>query len=311
MIKRGQTWEARLQADAAAMGIVVSDVASQQMRQYLEQLHRWNRTYNLTAVRDFEEMRVQHLLDSLSILPLLERETASLATRQRENPPSLGFACRSNLSGVKPSSVAVPVPDSSIQGEIKQGHLATAPKASPHHGGEAPADRLECVTASAEFPRILDVGSGGGLPGVVIAIQKPDWQVTCVDAVAKKTAFIQQMAGVLRLPGLAARHARIEQLRPQGSHLIVSRAFASLTDFVQLVREHLAPGGRLVAMKGKYPDDELADLARSAPGWCVESFETLEVAGLDAQRCVLVLAPPGTDTAVANGAASPDSPDRN
>jgi len=219
------------------MGVVVGDVASQQMRQYLEQLHRWNRTYNLTAVRDFDDMRVQHLLDSLSILPLLEREAARL-------------------------------------------------------------------TQSDESPRVLDVGSGGGLPGVVIAIQKPDWQVTCVDAVAKKTAFIRQMAGVLRLPGLTACHARIEHLQPQGSHIIVSRAFASLSDFVQLVRGHLAPGGRLVAMKGKYPDEELADLARTAPGWHVESFEELAVAGLDAQRCALVLAPPAADADSGNIAIS-------
>ncbi|MCK9512502.1 MAG: 16S rRNA (guanine(527)-N(7))-methyltransferase RsmG [Pigmentiphaga sp.] len=247
-------WEANLQADAAAMGVVVSDAALQQMRQYLEQLHRWNRTYNLTAVRDFEEMRVQHLLDSLSILPVLEREAARWA---------------------------------------------------------ASATGSEQAAGATGSIRILDVGSGGGLPGVVIAIQKPDWQVTCVDAVAKKTAFIQQMAGVLRLPGLAARHARIEQLPPQGSHLIVSRAFASLTDFVQLVKQHLAPGGRLLAMKGRYPDDELADLARVAPDWRVESSETLEVAGLDAQRCVLVLAPASTDSAVDNTVASPDSSDRN
>ena len=211
------------------MGVVVGDAASQQMRQYLEQLLRWNRTYNLTAVRDPAEMRIQHLLDSLSVLPVLERLAAN------ENP-----------------------------------------------------NRPGC--------RILDVGSGGGLPGVVIAIQQPGWQVTCVDAVAKKAAFVQQVASVLRLPGLKACHARVEELPPQACDVIISRAFASLTDFVQLVSSHLAPGGRLVAMKGKYPHDELADLARHSPGWRVESSETLAVTGLDAERCVLVLAPPASDS---------------
>jgi len=133
--------------------------------------------------------------------------------------------------------------------------------------------------------RLLDVGSGGGLPGVVIAICQPEITVTCVDAVAKKAAFIQQVAGVLRLPNLAGQHARAESLAGPFD-LIVSRAFGSLTDFTAVSRSALAEGGVWIAMKGKHPDAEIAALPPS-----VEVFhvEPLTVPGLDAQRCLVWL----------------------
>ncbi|MDR2992091.1 MAG: 16S rRNA (guanine(527)-N(7))-methyltransferase RsmG [Burkholderiaceae bacterium] len=133
--------------------------------------------------------------------------------------------------------------------------------------------------------RLLDVGSGGGLPGVVIAICQPEVAVTCVDAVAKKAAFIQQAAGALGLPNLTGRHARVESLAGPFD-LITSRAFASLADFTALSRGALAEGGVWLAMKGKRPDAEIASL--SLP---VEVFhvEPLTVPGLDAQRCLVWL----------------------
>lgn len=131
--------------------------------------------------------------------------------------------------------------------------------------------------------RVLDVGAGAGLPGVVIAIACPDVHVDCVDAVAKKIAFVQQAAGVLKLPRLRGLHARVETLG--GSYdVITSRAFASLADFVQLSQAALAPGGVWMAMKGRVPDDEIAALPPA-----VEMFhvEQLHVPGLGAERCLV------------------------
>ena len=136
--------------------------------------------------------------------------------------------------------------------------------------------------------RLLDVGSGGGLPGVVIATLLPGWDVTCVDAVAKKTAFVRQVAGSLGLPNLHAEHSRVESLRAPPFDLITSRAFASLADFTALTRQHLAPGGAWLAMKGRAPDDEMAALP---PDVHVFHVEPLHVPGLNAQRCLVWMQP--------------------
>ncbi len=133
--------------------------------------------------------------------------------------------------------------------------------------------------------RVLDVGAGAGLPGVVLAICCPDWRVDCVDAVAKKAAFVQQVAVSLRLPNLRGRHSRVEQLTERYP-LVTSRAFASLADFTQWSTQALAEGGVWVAMKGKYPADEIAQLA---PPVRVFHVEPLVVPGLDAERCLVWL----------------------
>ena len=136
---------------------------------------------------------------------------------------------------------------------------------------------------------IFMIGSGGGLPGVVLAIMEPAWSVTCVDAVAKKTSFVRQVAGDLGLPNLRAVHARVEAMPATALFdLVVSRAFASLTDFTTWSRERLAPGGAWLAMKGRAPDDEAAALAADVS---VFHVEPLHVPGLDAQRCLVWLKP--------------------
>jgi len=137
-------------------------------------------------------------------------------------------------------------------------------------------------------PRILDVGSGGGLPGVVWAVALPEADIVCVDTVGKKAAFIRQVAGALGLANLQARHARVERLAEPPFDLITSRAFASLVDFTSLTRHALATGGCWLAMKGKPPADELAAL-----GWPADRFhvEQLSVPGLDAERCLVWLKP--------------------
>jgi 16S rRNA (guanine527-N7)-methyltransferase len=186
------------------------------LQAYLDLLARWNRVYNLTALRDPAQMRSHHLDDSLSVVPPLER------------------------------------------------HAAGRPL------------------------RVLDVGSGGGLPGVVLAIAHPDWTVTCVDAVEKKARFVQQVALELGLPNLRAVHARVEQMPPAAADVVVSRAFASLPDFCAWTRRHLAEQGVWLAMKGRHPADEIAALPSDVQ---VFHVEPLQVPGLDAERCAIWLRP--------------------
>ena len=206
---------ARLSEGAAALGVTLSDEQRGQLLDYLALLGKWNKVYNLTAVRDPAEMLTHHLLDSLSIIAPLRRHT-------RGQPA-----------------------------------------------------------------RLLDVGSGGGLPGVVIAICCPEIQVSCVDAVAKKAAFVQQVAVALRLPNLRGVHARVEAVQDKFD-VITSRAFASLADFTQWSAPALAEGAVWLAMKGKRPDDEIAALP---PGVEVFHVEQLQVPGLGAERCLLWLRP--------------------
>lgn len=132
--------------------------------------------------------------------------------------------------------------------------------------------------------RILDVGSGGGLPGVVLAILEPELEVTCVDTVGKKAIFIRQVGVELKLPNLGAVHARVEDLRLPPFDVITSRAFASLTDFIRLTRQLVRESGVWMAMKGKQPEDEIAALPAD---WSVFHVEQLTVPGLNAERCLV------------------------
>ncbi len=221
----------QLRLAVKALDLKLDEATLQQLMAYLLLLQRWNRVYNLTALRDPDEMLSHHLVDCLAVLPALRRHAAALA----------------------------------VQG--------------------------------AGTLRILDVGSGGGLPGVVLAIVQPDWVVSCVDTVVKKATFIRQVSAELRLPNLTGQHARVENLRPEAGryHLITSRAFASLADFTRLSAGVLADQGVWVAMKGKPADEELAELA---PDVEVFHVEQLQVPGLDAQRCLVWMRPapaqPGT-----------------
>ena len=134
---------------------------------------------------------------------------------------------------------------------------------------------------------LLDVGSGGGLPGAVIAICCPQASVRCVDTVGKKAAFQQQVALELRLPNLKGVHARVETLtEPQ--EVVCSRAFASLVDFTQWSKRSLAPAGVWMALKGKHPQDELAALPSDVRVFHVEQ---VQVPGLEAERCIVWMHP--------------------
>lgn len=216
------TLRMQLEAGARALELDLSEAQVGQLMDFLALLQKWNKVYNLTAVRDPQEMLTHHLLDSLAAVAPLRRQAASVG-----------------------------------------------------QGGGAPV-------------KLLDVGSGGGLPGVVFAICCPGVDVSCVDTVGKKAAFIQQAAVALRLPNLHGVHARVETLA--GPFDVIScRAFASLPDFVAWSRSALAaPHGVWLAMKGKRPDDEIAALP---PGVTMFHVEPLVVPGLEAERCIVWMRP--------------------
>jgi len=135
--------------------------------------------------------------------------------------------------------------------------------------------------------KLLDVGSGAGLPGVVIAICCPEVAVTCVDTVAKKAAFIKQAALALKLPNLTGLHARVETISTP-FEVICSRAFASLADFTNWSVDALAHQGAWMALKGKHPADEIAALPTGVEVFHVEQ---LQVPGLNAERCIVWMRP--------------------
>jgi 16S rRNA (guanine527-N7)-methyltransferase len=152
----------------------------------------------------------------------------------------------------------------------------------------APPLRRHLAQASLEKVRLLDVGSGGGLPGVVLASVLDQVDVTCVDTVGKKAAFVQQTANELGLKNLRGVHSRVEVMQAEPFDVITSRAFASLLDFVQLTRMHLKPHGVWMALKGKHPLEEIAALP---PEIDVFHMEQLAVPGLDAERCIVWMRP--------------------
>ena len=196
-----------LEQGLTELGVVLPAEAQQKLLAFRDLLLKWNKTYNLTALRDPDQAVSHHLLDSLAILP---------------------------------------------------------------HVGPGP---------------LLDVGSGGGLPGIPLAIARPDMAVTLVDTVQKKTTFLQQAAIQLGLPNVTVRHARVEALTGAFAQ-ITSRAFAELGAFVGVTRHLIAPGGRWLAMKGVRPEAEIASLPADV---MVEQIIPLPVPGLGAERHLIIL----------------------
>jgi 16S rRNA (guanine527-N7)-methyltransferase len=194
------------------LGIAVTGEQRQRLLDYVALLAKWNAVYNLTAIRDPRQMLIQHILDSLAIIPFITRRDGALSA--------------------------------------------------------------------------LDVGSGGGLPGIVMAIVLPDWKITLNDIVHKKTAFQSQAKLQLGLTNLSVVTGRVENLRPGIEvpglfDVIVSRAFAELSDFVTLARHLVAENGRIWAMKGIRPEGEIERLPAEANVCCIER---LRVPMLDAER---------------------------
>lgn len=143
-------------------------------------------------------------------------------------------------------------------------------------------DSLAVVPAFEGAQNVLDVGAGGGLPGMVLAIVRPDMQVSMIDTVHKKTAFLTQAKAELGLRNVTVYTARVEQLQvPHKFDVITSRAFAELNDFVTWSGHLLTEGGRFIALKGVMPQDEIARLPE---GWKVTAVQELTVPGLNAER---------------------------
>lgn len=182
------------------------------LAQYIGLLNKWNKAYNLTAVRDPEEMVQKHIIDSLSILPVLTKALA------QQNKPTL-----------------------------------------------------------------VDIGSGAGLPGIPLAIAQPKWSLTLVDSNSKKTGFLNQVKQELELNNVAVINARAENIK-QTYDAIVCRAFASLSDIVELTKGLWHEETALWAMKGKYPDEELRQLPKS---YRVSATYPLDVPGIAAERHLL------------------------
>ena len=206
--------ESKLRDGVQQLGLTLDDAQLGLLMAFLDLLQKWNKVYNLTSVRDPQEMLTHHLLDSLAAVPPLQRYLA----------------------------------------------------------GQGLAE-----------PKLLDVGSGGGLPAVVFAICLPLLDVSCVDTVGKKVAFIQQVAASLRLRNLRGIQSRVEGLT-QTYDVVSCRAFAALQDFTAWSAQTLKADGMWLAMKAKRPDDELALLPASVQ---VLNIESLSVPGLDAERCIV------------------------
>jgi 16S rRNA (guanine527-N7)-methyltransferase len=207
--------EVALRHGVGVLELALSDAQISALLDYIALIQKWTRVYNLTAVRDPEEMLTHHVLDSLAVVAPLRRQLHS--------------------------------------------------------------------TGLDESIRLLDVGSGAGLPGVVLAICCPTMVVHCVDTVAKKAAFIQQASVSLKLPLLRGIHARVESLTEPYA-VVTSRAFASLVDFTLWSKGALADQGVWMAMKGKNPEAEVAQLSVEVAMFHVEP---LVVPGLAAERCLV------------------------
>jgi len=206
-----ESLSALLRQGAGELGLDLTESQHNKLLDYVALLGKWNAVYNLTAIRDPKQMLIQHILDSLSIVPRLAPRGASSA---------------------------------------------------------------------------LDVGSGGGLPGIVLAIVLPDWTVTLNDIVHKKTAFQAKAKAELGLANLSVVTGRVETLRPGVEvpakfDVIVSRAFAELSDFVTLARHLVAERGAIWAMKGIRPESEIERLPEGARA---KQIIRLKVPSLDAER---------------------------
>jgi len=197
-----------------SLSLELAQTQQQALLDYIALLAKWNKVYNLTAVREPEHMLSHHVLDCLAVLPPLKQ-------------------------------------------------------------------------VFSEALDLIDVGAGGGLPSVVFAIACPHWQITAVDTVAKKAAFIQTTAHSLRLVNLKAVHSRVEALTG-GFDVVTCRAYASLRDFCDSSRHLLKPNGVWMAMKAKLLAEELTDLPATVR---VDKVEPLAVPGLDADRCLVWMRP--------------------
>lgn len=217
---------------------------------YLGELVLWNKAYNLTAVRDPAEMVTRHILDSLVLLAHLEGTPAGAAPVATPNPSGAASA-------------------------------GTAP------GGDAPMGAARVGAAHGRDCRLIDVGTGAGLPGIPLALARPDLHVTLLDSNGKKARFLRHAQRQIPLTNVEVVDARAEAYAPAAPFdVVVSRAFGSLADFLAATARLVADNGRWLAMKGKLDRNELAAVP---PGCRVEQTVQLKVPGLDEERHLIIL----------------------
>lgn len=216
--------EKALRDGVAKMNIAISDKKIQLLMAYLSDFVKWNKAYNLSSIRDPLVMVEKHLLDSLVLVPFLEKEIKKAIDKQQ-----------------------LPI------------------------------------------ERIIDVGTGGGLPGIPLAIIFPEIDFTLLDSNGKKTRFLFQVKTQLALKNVTIENTRVESYQPEKCFsIVISRAFASLQDMVVGSGHLLLEGGRFWAMKGVYPENELRDCEKHA---IVDAFYPLTVPNMDGERHLLVLTP--------------------
>jgi len=247
--------QTQLPAALSDLGLALSSRACERLLSHLNLIAKWNRVYNLTALRDPAEMWTHHLLDSLAAVQPLARHAL-----QRPAPP-------------RPEGVQ----------DVQGTRCAPTGPAGLHVLDVGSGAGLPGVTLAIALPEVLPAAGAGRLGALPPAVR-----VSCVDAVAKKAGFIRQVAAELGLSQLQALHGRIESLKMAPADVITCRAFASLADIVRLTRVHLAPGGVWMALKGAVPTDEMAALPTD-----IEVFhvEPLQVPHLNAQRCLVWMRP--------------------
>ena len=212
-----ETVESRIKEAGKALGLDVSRETLDQILCYIDQLQKWNRTYNLTAIRALDDILVNHIFDCMSVVPAIARR------------------------------------------------------------------------AEHQNFTLVDVGSGAGLPGLIIALWFPQCEVVCIDTVEKKTSFIRHVSGQMGCKLVKAVHARVEELSSLKAQFVISRAFSSLTDFTHLAGHHCLDEGFMVSMKSLQVQDDIAELEASPSAWSVESLEDLSVPENTAKRCLVWL----------------------
>ena len=212
-----ETIESRIAKASNALALDVSRETLDQIVCYIDQLQKWNRTYNLTAIRSLDDILINHIFDCMSVVPAIFRR------------------------------------------------------------------------AQSKKFTLVDVGSGAGLPGLIIALWFPHCEVICIDTVEKKTSFIRHVSGRMGCKNVKAVHARVEDLISLEADFVISRAFSSLADFTRLAGHHCSDAGLMLSMKSTQVQEDIAELDASESNWSVESLEDLYVPDNKARRYLVWL----------------------
>jgi len=213
----GEDIEDQVAEAASILGLDVSRETLAAVRVYVEQLLKWNKTYNLTAIRNQEDVLVNHIFDCMSVLKNIREKTGN-----------------------------------------------------------------------NKF-KLVDVGSGAGLPGVIIGLWFPESQVICIDSVEKKVSFIRHVTARMGCKNVSSKHARVELIPPLEADVVISRAFASLSLFTSLAGKHCKTDGRVASMKAAQVKEDLAELETSGSEWCLDELQDLKVPKMMAKRYLVWL----------------------